>query len=150
MSRNDELNRGVIAEFRANQGQVGGQFAPYDMLILHSTGARSGQTRENPLGYVRDGQDLLVVGSRGGDPRHPDWYWNLKAHPQATVEVGTEIVPVIATEVDEVDHARLWVSITTVMPGLLDYQQQTTRRLPIIRLSPAPVSASAGEDALIG
>ena len=85
----------------------------------------------NPLGYVRDGQDMLVVGSRGGDSRHPDWYWNLKAEPNAMAEVGSQVIPVI----------RLWATVTAVMPPMLAYQQQTSRRLPIIRLSPAEATS---------
>ena len=95
----------------------------------------------NPLGYVRDGQDMLVVGSRGGDSRHPDWYWNLQAEPNAMAEVGTQIVPVIAAEVDGAEYDRLWAAITAVMPPMLAYQQQTSRRLPIIRLSPAEATS---------
>jgi deazaflavin-dependent oxidoreductase (nitroreductase family) len=95
----------------------------------------------NPLAYIRDGDDLLVVGSRGGEPRHPDWFWNLKAHPRGVAEVGTETVAVVASEVSEEDHARLWAAVTDALPTMLTYQQQTTRRLPIIRLSPAQAVA---------
>ena len=135
MNELDELNRGVIAEFRANGGKVGGQFASNDILLLHSVGARSRTERVNPLGDVRDGDDMLVVGSLGGAPDHPAWYWNLKAHPHTVVEVGTETVAVVASEVAYEDYARLWAVVTEAMPGMLEYQKLTTRRLPIIRLA---------------
>ena len=136
MNRRDELNRGVIAEFRANGGKVGGPYASVDVLLLHSTGARSGRERVNPLAYIRDGGDLLVVGSRAGDSRHPDWFWNLRAHPRTVAEVGSETVAVVASEVTGADYARLWAAVTEALPTMLTYQQQTTRRLPIIRLTP--------------
>ena len=95
----EEMNQGVIVDFRANSGKVGGQHALLDIVLLHHLGARSGQARVTPLAYIRDGEDMLIVGSTGGSPHHPAWYWNLKAHPRVTVEVGTETVEVIAGEV---------------------------------------------------
>src|ERR1700731_4017044 len=92
----EEMNRGVIADFRANGGKVGGQHASLDIILLHHRGARSGQARVTPLACVRDGEDMLVVASAGGAPRHPAWYWNLKANPRVTVESGTETMEVIA------------------------------------------------------
>jgi deazaflavin-dependent oxidoreductase (nitroreductase family) len=130
----EEMNQGVIADFRANAGQVGGQHASLDIILLHHIGARSGQTRVTPLAYIRDGADMVIVGSTGGSPRHPAWYWNLKAQPHVTVEVGTETVEVIAGEVADEEHARLWGMVTEAIPVMAEYQNQTTRRLPIIRL----------------
>jgi deazaflavin-dependent oxidoreductase (nitroreductase family) len=133
----EEMNRRVIADFRAAGGAVGGQHADLDIVLLHHLGARSGHVRVTPLAYVRDGEDMLVVGSTGGSPRHPAWYWNLKAHPRVTVEVGTETVEVVASEVADEEYARLWAIVTQAIPVMLDYQHRTTRRLPIIRLAPA-------------
>ena len=130
-ARGDEP--GVIADFRAN----GGEFASVDIVLLHHLGARSGQARVTPLAYVRDGEDMLVVGSTGGSPHRPAWYWNLKAHPRVTVEVGTETVEAIAGEVAGEEYARLWAIVTRAIPVMLEYQNRTTRRLPIIRLAPA-------------
>jgi len=131
----EEMNRGVIADFRANGGQVGGQHASLDIILLHHLGARSRQARVTPLACVRDGEDMLVVASTGGAPRHPAWYWNLKANPRVTVESGTETVEVIAGEVADEEHGRLWAKITETIPVMLEYQDRTTRRLPIIRLT---------------
>jgi deazaflavin-dependent oxidoreductase (nitroreductase family) len=133
----EEMNQGVIADFRSNGGQVGGQHASLDIILLHHLGARSGQARVTPLAYIRDGEDMLIVGSTGGSPRHPAWYWNLKARPRVTVEVGTETVEVIASEVADEEYARLWTMVTEAIPIMAEYQNQTTRRLPIIRLAPA-------------
>jgi deazaflavin-dependent oxidoreductase (nitroreductase family) len=133
----EEMNRSVIADFRANRGEVGGEFASVDILLLHHLGARSGDARVTPLAHVRDGENMIVVGSTGGSPRHPAWYWNLRAHPRVTVEVGTETVEVIAGEVPDEEYARLWAMVTEAIPVMLEYQNRTTRRLPIIRLTPA-------------
>jgi len=130
----EEMNQGVIADFRANGGQVGGQHASLDIMLLHHLGARSGQARVTPLAYIRDGGDMVIIGSTGGAPHHPAWYWNLKAHPRVTVEVGTQTVEVIAGEVADEDYARLWAMVTEAIPVMAEYQNQTTRRLPIIRL----------------
>jgi len=133
----EEMNQGVIVDFRANSGKVGGQHTLLDIVLLHHLGARSGQARVTPLAYIRDGEDMLIVGSTGGSPHHPAWYWNLKAHPRVTVEVGTETVEVIAGEVADEEYARLWTMVTEAIPIMLEYQNRTTRRLPIIRLAPA-------------
>jgi len=133
----EEMNQGVIVDFRANSGKVGGQHALLDIVLLHHLGARSGQARVTPLAYIRDDEDMLIVGSTGGSPHHPAWYWNLKAHPRVTVEVGTETVVVIAGEVADEEYARLWTMVTEAIPIMLEYQNRTTRRLPIIRLAPA-------------
>jgi deazaflavin-dependent oxidoreductase (nitroreductase family) len=131
----EEMNRGVVADFRANGGKVGGQHAYLDVLLLHHVGARSGQARVTPLAYVRDGGDMIIVASTGGAPRNPAWYWNLKTRPRVTVEVGTETLEVIAGEVADREYARLWARVTEAIPVMLEYQSQTARRLPIIRLA---------------
>ena|SRR5215472_1507113 len=131
----EEMNRGVIADFRASGGKVGGQHAYLDVLLLHHVGAHSGQARVTPLAYVRDGDDMIIVASTGGAPRNPAWYWNLKARPRVTAEVGTETIEVIAGEVADEDYTRLWAMVTEAIPVMLEYQSQTARRLPIIRLA---------------
>jgi deazaflavin-dependent oxidoreductase (nitroreductase family) len=131
----EEMNREVVAEFRANGGQVGGQYESIDIVLLHHQGARSGKARVTPLAYVRDGDDMLIVASMGGAPSNPAWYWNLKAHPRVTVEVGAETFEVSAAEASDEEHARLWPIITKALPVMQDYQGKTTRRLPVIRLA---------------
>ncbi|WP_432840398.1 nitroreductase family deazaflavin-dependent oxidoreductase [Dactylosporangium sp. CA-092794] len=130
-----EVNRGVIAEFRANGGKVGGRFAGAHVLLLHTVGARSGEERINPVGYTSDGGDMVVVASFGGAPVNPAWYHNLKANPRIVVEVGTETLGVVASEVPAEDYERVWAVVTAAMPGMADYRTMTTRRLPVIRLT---------------
>ena len=100
----------VIEEFRANGGAVGGYFAGAPMLLLHHVGARAGTERVNPLVYLRDGDDLVVSASEGGDPRNPAWYHDLKAHPRVVVEVGTETVAVEAVEVTGPERDELYAA----------------------------------------
>jgi len=93
----DQFNQRTIAEFRANHGRVGGNFAGAPVLLLHTVGARSGQPRINPMMYLADGGRYLVFASKAGPDRNPDWYWNLKANPDVTIEVGDETIAVHAT-----------------------------------------------------
>jgi deazaflavin-dependent oxidoreductase (nitroreductase family) len=92
----NDFNEQLIEEFRANGGKVGGPFAGANLLLLHTTGAKSGRRRVNPLAYRRDGDHFVIFGSKGGAPTNPDWFHNLRAHPSATVEVGTEQFDVTA------------------------------------------------------
>src|SRR5690606_3153784 len=96
MSSQNDRNKQIIEEFRANGGQVGGFFTNRPILLLHTTGAKSGQPRVNPLVYMADGDRWIIIASKGGSPTHPDWYYNLLANPKVSIEVGTEHVPVTA------------------------------------------------------
>jgi deazaflavin-dependent oxidoreductase (nitroreductase family) len=127
-------NRGIIEEFRTNGGKVGGWFEGWAMLILTSTGAKSGRPRESPLAYSKDGDRWIIVGSKGGRPTHPDWYFNLKANPEATIEVGTERIPVTATEATGAERDRLFAKAAADRPQFLEYQQKTERILPVFVL----------------
>lgn len=130
-----DFNAQVIAEFRANKGKVGGYFEGANMLILHTTGAKSGRERVNPLVYAKDGDRLVVAASKGGAPTNPDWYYNLAANPNATVEVGTEQYPVRATLVtDEPERSRLYAKMVEHRSGFAEYEEQTTRKIPAVLL----------------
>src|ERR1051325_6064936 len=107
MSEVSDRNKGIIDEFRANQGKVGGHFEGRTLLLLHTKGAKSGQERINPTAYVRDDGNLIVIASKGGAPTNPDWYYNLLATPQVTVEVGTEKFQAQAKEAEEPERTRL-------------------------------------------
>lgn len=131
----DDWNAKIIAEFRANEGRVGGQFEGAPMILIHHTGARSGTERVNPLVYFTDGDRLIIVASAAGAPRHPDWYHNLKAHPRTTAEVGTETFGVEAAEVTGDERDRLWGRIVAQMPGFADYQTKTDRLIPLFALT---------------
>jgi len=141
MSEFNDWNRKVIDEFRANGGKVGGVFEGSTLLLLHSKGAKSQQERINPLAYVRDGGSFVVIASKGGAPTNPDWYYNVVAFPELTVEVGTETFRVHATVADEPERTRLYNRMVEMMPASVsktfdDYRHKTTRKIPVIVLSP--------------
>ncbi|MFD3515302.1 nitroreductase/quinone reductase family protein [Streptomyces sp. NPDC058657] len=128
------FNQSVIDEFRANGGRVGGPFEGGDLLLLTTTGAKSGKRTTNPLGYVRRGEHLMVVGSAGGADRHPAWYHNLLARPTVTVEIGTEEYEAVAVPAEGARRDELFAYIADVERGYADYQRGTTRTLPVVLL----------------
>jgi deazaflavin-dependent oxidoreductase (nitroreductase family) len=134
VSEMSEANKKVIEEFRANAGKVGGYFEQMPLVLLHTTGAKSGSERINPLAYLRDDDRIFVFASYGGAPHHPDWYWNLKAHPDVTVEVGTESYQATATEITGEERDRLYAEQGGRLPQFAEYQQKTARRIPVIAL----------------
>lgn len=136
MADNDDWNQRVIAEFRANAGKVGGQFEGAPLLLLHTTGAKSGQERVNPMMYRADGDRMVVSASKAGAPTNPDWYHNLVAHPQVTVEVGTGTVPATARVAEGDERERLWSAQKQEYPGFADYERNTEREIPVVVLEP--------------
>ena len=131
-----DFNQQIIDEFRANQGKVGGGFEGAPMLLLHHRGAKSGTERVNPVVYQSDGGNYVVFGSKAGAPDNPAWYHNLMANPETTVEVGTDTISVRAREAVGDERERLWNRQKELMPGFADYEQKTTRRIPVIVLEP--------------
>jgi len=129
-----DWNRSIIEEFRANEGRVGGQFEGATMLLLTHTGRKSGEKRTNPLVYFGEGDVMYIFGSKGGAPTNPDWYLNLLAHPDVSVEVGTETFDVTATEVTGPERDRIYAANAALRPGFATYQQNTTRKIPVIAL----------------
>ena len=132
----NEMNRDVIAQFRANAGKaVEGRFAGTDLLLLHSRGARSGQPRVNPLMYLKDGDRYVVFASRNGGPTHPDWYHNLVANPDVEVEVGTEKFPARAVIASGIERQRVWEQSVAQRPFLTDHAARAQPRvIPVICL----------------
>lgn len=130
----NDWNSQIIEEFHANGGKVGGPFEGGNLLLLTTTGAKSGQQRTNPLAYFPDGNRMFIVASKAGAPTNPDWYYNLLAHPTAKVEVGTEEFQVTTTVVEEEERDQIYAKIVQVMPGFGDYQKKTTRKIPVIEL----------------
>jgi deazaflavin-dependent oxidoreductase (nitroreductase family) len=130
----NDFNRHLIEEYRAKGGKVTGQFAGAPLLLLTTTGARSGQARTNPLAYSRDGDHLVVIASKGGAPTNPDWYRNLVAHPEATVELGGERFPVRASFPQGEERQRLYDQQAAHMPNFAEYQRNTTRQIPVVVL----------------
>jgi deazaflavin-dependent oxidoreductase (nitroreductase family) len=133
----ENFNDKIIAEFRQNAGKVGGPFEGAPMLLLHSTGRRTGAERVNPLAYQPYGDHFVVFASKAGAPTNPDWYHNLVAHPEATVEVGTETVAVRARVAEGEEHEHLWEEQKRRMPGFADYEKKTARRIPVVVLERA-------------
>ncbi|MFF8807615.1 nitroreductase/quinone reductase family protein [Streptomyces omiyaensis] len=131
------FHQSVIDEFRANGGKVGGPFEGGDLLLLTTTGARSGAERTTPLGYVRHGEELLLVGSNMGAPRHPDWYHNLLAHPVVRVELGTETFEALAVPAEGDRREELFGHVVRAEPGYGEYQERTGRVLPVVVLERA-------------
>ncbi len=130
----NEYNRRVIEEFRANGGAVGGPYEGAPLLLLTTTGARTGRAHTAPLMYLADGDRLVVFGSKGGAPTNPDWYYNLRANPLATAEVGTESLPVRATIAAGEERERLFAAQAAVRPQFAEYAARTTREIPVVVL----------------
>jgi deazaflavin-dependent oxidoreductase (nitroreductase family) len=128
----DAQNRDVITEFRANGGKVGD--GTNKLILLTTTGAKSGLLRVNPLNYSIDGDRIILIASKAASPTNPDWYHNLVAHPEATVELGTERFQVRASIAEGEERERLFNQQVALMPFFAEYQQQTTRQIPVIIL----------------
>ena len=136
-----DWNSGVINEFRANEGRVGGYFKGAPMILIHHIGARSGAVRINPLVYFPEPDGaMLIVASKGGAPTNPDWYHNVRANPRFEVEVGTQTFTVEATELTGEERDAVWPRIVADRPGFGEYQTRTTRLIPVFRLRPLPGS----------
>ena len=136
MSNPNERNMGIIQEFRANAGKIGGPFAGKSLLLLHTIGAKSGQPRINPVACIRDGDRFVIIASKGGAPTNPDWYHNILANPLVSVETGTESFQVRATIAVEPERTRLYNQMVEMMPGFAEYQRKTTRVIPVVILAP--------------
>ncbi|HEX6553798.1 MAG TPA: nitroreductase family deazaflavin-dependent oxidoreductase, partial [Ktedonobacteraceae bacterium] len=121
-------NRQIMEEFHANAGKVGGPFEGVPLLLLTTTGARSGRRRTLPVGYMPDGDRLIIFATRGGLPTNPDWYHNLVAHPEATVEVGTQTIDVTAVVITGEERDQLYARQVERAPVFAEYQAKTTRK----------------------
>ena len=131
-----DFNAKIIDEFRANGGRVGGLLAGTPMILLHHIGAKSGTVRVTPLACSPqpDGR-LVIVAANGGSPAHPGWYYNLRANPTVTVEVGTQTFTVVAEEVDGTARAELWPKLVAESPDLGKHQARTARLIPVFMLT---------------
>jgi len=134
MADMNDFNREIVDEFRANGGKVGGPFKGAQLLLLHSTGAKSGQERIAPLVYRTDGDHFVVFGSKAGAPTNPDWYHNLRANPKASVEVGTDTYDVTARVAEGEEHDRIWEQQKRDIPNFAEYEKKTDRKIPVIVL----------------
>ncbi|HEY2980099.1 MAG TPA: nitroreductase family deazaflavin-dependent oxidoreductase [Anaerolineales bacterium] len=136
MNKPINRNQSIIDEFRANAGKVGGHFAGRTLLLLHTTGAKSKEERVNPVAYVRDGDRLVIIASKGGSPTNPAWYHNLLANPLVTVEVGTLQYQARAAVAEEPERSRLYDKMIEMMPSFAEYPRKTSRIIPVVVLTP--------------
>jgi deazaflavin-dependent oxidoreductase (nitroreductase family) len=130
----NDFNASVIAEFRAHGGRVGGPFEGAPLLLLTSTGAKSGEERTTPVMYLPDGERMVIFASKAGAPTNPAWYHNLVANPTATVEVGTESFQVQARVATVEERAELYNRQAELRPQFADYAEKTTREIPVVVL----------------
>lgn len=131
-----DWNRQTIEAFRANQGRVGGVWEGRPLLLLTTTGAKSGRRRTNPVMYLREGNRLFVFASKGGAPTHPDWYHNLLAHPDVTVEIGDQTYQAIAKPVTGAERDTIYARWAQQYSQFREYQEKTRRIIPVIELEP--------------
>jgi deazaflavin-dependent oxidoreductase (nitroreductase family) len=136
MSERQQVHQAIVAEFRANGGRVGGQFAEVPLLLLTTTGARTGERRTWPLTYIRHGAALVVAAANGGRPVHPGWYHNLLAEPHAVVEVGAESFEVVAAVAADAERAALWSAFSAERPIIGQLQAGAERPIPLVVLTP--------------
>ena len=134
MSQMDEFNKKVIEDFRANGGNVGGQFKGAPMVLLTHTGAKSGKTYTTPLVYSRDGDRVVIIASKAGSDTNPDWYHNLRAHPEVTLEIGAEKFRARAKVAAGAERERLFDQQAKIMPLFDDYRKKTKREIPVMVL----------------
>ena len=137
MAEVNDWNSKIIEEFRASGGQVGGQFAGAPLLLLHTTGARSGQERVNPEMYRQVGYSNAVIASKAGAPTNPDWYHTLRANPRVKAEIGTGTVELTARVAEGEERERIWSAHKQANPGFAEYERKTTRQIPVVVLDPA-------------
>lgn len=130
-----DWNDQIIEEFRANEGKVGGPFEGAPMLLLHSTGARSGEERVHPMMYQAVGDDVAVFASKAGADTHPAWYHNLRAHPEARIELGTETLDVTARVLEGEERTSIWEEQKARYPGFAEYEAKTDRVIPVVLLA---------------
>lgn len=130
----EDFNRGVVEEFRANGGKVGGPFEGGTLLLLHTAGAKSGEPRLSPLAYLEIDGKVLIVGSYAGAPKHPAWVHNLRANPKAHIEIGTEAYDVTARELPDDERDATYPKIVALAPVFAEYQSKTARAIPLFEL----------------
>ncbi len=134
MSDVNNFNHTLIDDFRANGGNVGGDFAGWPLVLITTTGAKSGLARTSPVVHTNDGDDVIIIASKAGAPSHPDWYRNLKANPTVTVELPGDTYQAEAIEATGEERDRLYAAQAEQMPNFAEYEKLTDRKIPVIRL----------------
>jgi deazaflavin-dependent oxidoreductase (nitroreductase family) len=131
-----DWNKAIIEEFRANAGKVGGNFDGAQLLILHTTGAKTGRAHETPVMYREVDGGYAVFASAAGRPENPAWYHNLLVHPQVTAEIGSQTLSLSARVADDAERAPIWAEQKAAVPGFADYETKTDRQIPVVILEP--------------
>jgi deazaflavin-dependent oxidoreductase (nitroreductase family) len=131
-----DFNTQVINEFRENNGKVSGMFASMPLLLLHHVGAKSGTNRVSPVAYLEDGGRYAIFASKAGAPENPAWYLNLLAHPETKIEIGGETIEVVAQEAQGEERDRIYAEQASRTPQFGEYEKKTTRRIPVVLLTP--------------
>jgi deazaflavin-dependent oxidoreductase (nitroreductase family) len=137
MSEPNDWNTKIIQEFRDNAGKVGGPFEGATLLLLHTTGAKTGQERVNPVMYRRVGDNYAVFASKAGAPTSPDWYHNLVANPAVRAEIGTQTLDLTARVAGGAEREPIWAAQKDDYPGFAEYEEKTSRQIPVVILEPA-------------
>ncbi|MAU09060.1 MAG: nitroreductase family deazaflavin-dependent oxidoreductase [Anaerolineaceae bacterium] len=132
----NDFNARIIKEFRANEGVVGGPFEGATLLLLHTTGAKSGKERVNPLMYFKEGDRYVIIASKAGADSHPDWYYNVKANPDVSIEVGTEQLDAQASIAPEPDRTQLYEKMESISSAFTEYKNKASRVIPVVTLTP--------------
>jgi deazaflavin-dependent oxidoreductase (nitroreductase family) len=132
----NDFNAQIIEEFRANGGKVGGGFEGAPMLLLTTVGAKSGATRVHPMMYLEEDGRHYVFASKAGADTHPDWFHNLVAHPEVTVEIGADTLPMRATPLEGSERDRIYAEQARLVPGFAEYEAKTERVIPVVALDP--------------
>jgi deazaflavin-dependent oxidoreductase (nitroreductase family) len=132
-----DFNTKIIDEFRANGGQLGGNFAGAPVLLLHTKGAKTGREYVNPMMYRLVDGGYAVFASKGGAPTNPDWYRNLVANPDVQAEIGDQTLALRARVPDDAEREPIWTAHKQAYPGFAEYERQTTRQIPVVILEPA-------------
>jgi len=132
-----DFNRAIVEEFRANGGKVGGPFEGGTLLLLHTTGAKTGKTRLSPLAYMTIDGKMVIFGSYAGAPKDPAWVHNLRALPKAYIEVGTDAYDVDVRELPDDEREAIYPKVIEIAPVFAEYQTKTTRAIPLFELTRA-------------
>ncbi len=130
----EDFNKKIIDEFRANQGKVGGMFDGMSLVLVTTKGAKSGKESVVPVAYSTDGDNFVIVASKGGAPENPAWYYNLLAHPEVTIEIGEEKMKVRAKDTKNDERTRLFDQHAEKYPAFNEYKTKTTRVIPVFLL----------------
>jgi deazaflavin-dependent oxidoreductase (nitroreductase family) len=137
MSEPNDWNAKIISEFRANAGKLGGPFEGAPVLLLHTTGAKTGKERVHPMMYRPVGDNYAVFASKAGAPTNPDWYHNLVANPSVKAEIGTQTLDLFASVAGNAEREPIWAAQKADYPGFAEYEEKTTRQIPVVILEPA-------------